>query len=70
MSIIVEKYGGSSLATIKQIKAVAEYIIQSKLKDHQMVVVVSAMGNTTDELITHAESLNPLPNQREFGLLL
>jgi len=70
MSIHVEKYGGSSLASINQIKAIARRVIHSKLEGHQMVVVVSAMGNTTDELINQAKSLNPDPNQRELGLLL
>ncbi len=70
MSIIVEKYGGSSLATTEQINAVAERIVQSKIKGHKMVVVVSAMGKTTDDLISQARSVNPDPNQRELGLLL
>jgi aspartate kinase len=69
MSIVVEKYSGSSLASINQIKADAERVIQSKLKDHQMVVVVSARGKMTDELISRAQSVSPDPNQREFGLI-
>jgi aspartate kinase len=70
MGIIVEKYGGSSLATIQHIKIVARRVIESKFKGHKIVVVVSAMGKTTDNLITQAKSVNPEPNQRELGLLL
>jgi aspartate kinase len=70
MSIIVEKYGGSSLATIDKINSVAQRIIKSKSDGHQMVVVVSAMGDTTDNLLSKAMSVNPNPDQRELGLLL
>jgi aspartate kinase len=70
MSIIVEKYGGSSLATIEQINSVAHRVVRSKSKGHQMVIVVSAMGKTTDNLISLAKSVNPDPKERELGLLL
>lgn len=70
MSIIVEKYGGSSLATIEKMNEVAKRIIQSKSEGHQIVVVVSAMGDTTDNLLSQALSVNPDPNQRELGLIL
>ena len=70
MKMVVEKYGGSSLATEKQINSVAHNIVQSKKLGHQVVVVVSAMGKTTDELISKAKSVNPDPNRREMSLLL
>jgi aspartate kinase len=70
MSILVEKYGGSSLATIDKINSVAQRIISSKSDGHQIVVVVSAMGNTTDNLLSKAMSVNPDPGPRELGLLL
>ena len=70
MDIIVEKYGGSSLASEEQINIVAQQIVHSKLKGHQVVVVVSAMGKTTDNLIAQAKSFNSDPNQREMSLLL
>jgi aspartate kinase len=70
MSIIVEKYGGSSLSSTEHINKVADNIVQTKIKGHRMVVVVSAMGKTTDQLISQAKSVNPDPNQRELGMLL
>ena len=51
MSLIVRKYGGSSVATSNQIKKIAEQIKQLKNNGHDLVVVVSAMGNTTDDLL-------------------
>ncbi len=63
MSIIVEKYGGSSLASEEQINSVAQHIVQSKAEGHQVVVVVSAMGKTTDNLISQAKYVNPNPHQ-------
>lgn len=70
MSIIVEKYGGSSLASEEQINSVAQHIVQSKAEGNQAVVVVSAMGKTTDNLISQAKYVNPNPHQREMSLLL
>ena len=70
MKIIVEKYGGSSLATDEQINFVAQNVVQSKRLGFQVVVVVSAMGKMTDDLISRAKSIHHDPNQREMGLLL
>ena len=70
MNIVVEKYGGSSLATEAQINSIAQHVARSKKLGHQMVVVVSAMGKTTDDLISKAKSVNPDPDQRELSLLL
>jgi len=68
--IIVQKYGGSSVATPKHIKRVAKRIIFFKKKGYNMVVVVSAMGNSTDDLINLAKDITPNPNPREYDALL
>jgi aspartate kinase len=70
MKTVVEKYGGSSLATEEQIISVAQHVVQTKRLGHQVVVVVSAMGKTTDDLIFMAKSINRDPNRREMSLLL
>ncbi len=70
MSIIVQKYGGTSVGSIDKIKAVAERIIQRKLKGDDVVVVVSAMGKTTDLLIGMAKEISPNPNKRELDMLV
>lgn len=67
--IVVQKYGGSSVATTEKIAAVAKRIA-SRAKDTQMVVVVSAMGDTTDELISMARQLCVSPDDREMDKLL
>ena len=54
MSLIVQKYGGTSVANPESLKIVADKIISAKKENHQVVVVVSAMGSSTDELITLA----------------
>ncbi len=54
MALIVKKFGGSSVGNIDKIKAVAQRILKEKQRDDKIVVVVSAMGDTTDELITLA----------------
>ena len=51
MSIIVQKYGGSSVADVQRLRRVAELVAQTRREGHQVVVVVSAMGRTTDELL-------------------
>jgi len=68
--LIVQKYGGSSLADAERIKAVACRIAQAKDAGNQMVVVVSAMGDTTDQLIRQANTLAENPDKRELALLL
>ncbi|RLG29001.1 aspartate kinase, partial [Methanosarcinales archaeon] len=68
--IVVLKFGGSSVANISRIKLVSRIIIKYKKKGIMPVVVVSAMGDTTDNLINMAKSLNTHPPQRELDLLL
>jgi len=70
MSLIVQKFGGSSLATVDRIKKVAKRIAQSKKEEDQVVVVVSALGNTTDRLISLAKQLHPDPQDREMDSLI
>ena len=70
MGLIVQKYGGSSVADAEGLKRVASRIVATKRAGHQVVVVVSAMGDTTDELIDLANQVTPLPNGRELDMLL
>jgi aspartate kinase len=70
MALIVQKYGGSSVADAEKIKNVAKRIAQTKDKGNQVVVVVSAMGDTTDELIKLAYQINKRPDERELDMLL
>ncbi|MFD6288650.1 aspartate kinase [Streptomyces sp. NPDC060205] len=70
MGLVVQKYGGSSVADAEGIKRVAKRIVDAKKDGHQVVVVVSAMGDTTDELIDLAEQVSPIPAGREFDMLL
>lgn len=68
---VVLKYGGSSVATIDKIKAIAEYIIKlKKTKYDEIVIVASAMGKTTNKLISLAKDISETPNQRELDSLL
>jgi aspartate kinase len=68
--IVVQKYGGSSVADAERIKRVAERIVATKRAGNDVVVVVSAMGDTTDELIDLARQIVPVPAGREFDMLL
>ncbi|GAA1511352.1 aspartate kinase [Nocardioides humi] len=70
MGIVVQKYGGSSVADAAGVKRVAQRIVNTKKAGHQVVVVVSAMGDTTDELIDLANEVSPLPPARELDMLL
>lgn len=70
MSIVVQKYGGSSVGTIEKIKRVASSIIKRKENGDNLVVVVSAMGDTTDELIDLAKKITDNPDKRELDALL
>ncbi|GAA2660599.1 aspartate kinase [Streptomyces aculeolatus] len=70
MGLVVQKYGGSSVADAEGIKRVAKRIVETKKAGHQVVVVVSAMGDTTDELIDLAEQVSPIPTGRELDMLL
>jgi aspartate kinase len=70
MGLIVQKYGGSSVADAEGMKRVAARIVASKKDGNQVVVVVSAMGDTTDELIELANAVTPIPQGRELDMLL
>jgi aspartate kinase len=70
LGLVVQKYGGSSVADAERIKRVAERIVATRRAGHDVVVVVSAMGDTTDELIALAEQVAPVPSGREFDMLL
>lgn len=69
-NIIIQKYGGSSVESPERLKEVARRIIQCKEAGDHIVVVVSAMGNTTDELIELAHRISPVPARRELDMLL
>lgn len=68
--LIVQKFGGSSVANIDRIKVVAKRIVSTKTKNNNLVVVVSALGDTTDELETMAFKLNKNPAERELDMLM
>ena len=68
--IVVQKYGGTSVADTDRIARVAERVAQAKRDGHDVVVVVSAMGKTTDQLIRQAEDISPHPPGREMDMLL
>jgi aspartate kinase len=70
MGLIVQKFGGSSVADAEGMKRVAARIVATKKAGHQVVVVVSAMGDTTDELIELANAVTPIPQGRELDMLL
>ncbi len=68
--LIVQKYGGSSVASIDKIKAIAKHLVSLKKTGKKLVVVASAMGKTTNMLITLANEVSPSPNKRELDTLL
>ena len=70
MAILVQKYGGSSVADEHKIAKVAERVVAAKLRGYDVVVVVSAMGKTTDGLIAQARQVSPTPPQRELDMLV
>ncbi|HEY8477898.1 MAG TPA: aspartate kinase [Chloroflexota bacterium] len=70
MALLVQKYGGSSLATAQHIRNVAERIRRTREEGYRLVVVVSAMGDTTDDLIALAHQVARRPDEREMDLLL
>ncbi|MBU3911687.1 MAG: aspartate kinase [Candidatus Omnitrophica bacterium] len=69
-SIVVQKYGGSSVANIERIKKVAERVVGYRRKGHKVVVVVSALGDTTDELLKLAHGITESPSERELDMLI
>ena len=70
MGIVVQKYGGSSVADAHRIKQVAQRIVATQKRGNDVVVVVSAMGDSTDELLDLATEVSPLPHPRELDMLL
>jgi aspartate kinase len=70
MALLVQKFGGTSVADVDRIQAVARRIAACRDEGHELVVVVSAMGHTTDELTGLARALNSNPPQREMDMLL
>ncbi len=67
---MVHKYGGSSVATLEKIKAIAQHIASLHRQGHELIVVCSAMGKTTNSLISMAEQVSPSPCKRELDALL
>jgi aspartate kinase len=70
VAIVVQKYGGTSVAGVQKLKQVAERIMRARQQGHDVVVVVSAMGDTTDELLAMAKNVSPNPDRRELDMLL
>ena len=70
MSLIVQKFGGSSVANAERVMNVASIITDTYAKGNDVVVVVSAQGDTTDDLIEKANEINPKASKREKDMLL
>ena len=70
MALLVQKFGGTSVGGVERIQAVAKQIAASKDQGHDLVIVVSAMGHTTDELTSLAKAISSNPPQREMDMLL
>ena len=70
MSLIVQKFGGSSVADAESIKRVAKRIVETRKAGNDVVVAVSAMGDTTDELLDLANEVTPIQAPRELDMLL
>src|ERR1043165_982870 len=70
MTLLVQKYGGTSVDGPERIRAVAQRVAAARRAGHDMVVVVSAMGQSTDELIGLAHRVSPNPGGRELDMLL
>lgn len=70
MSLVVQKFGGSSVASVERIKNVARRVKAEKDNGNRVVVVVSAMGDTTDEILNLAKQIGPLLSEREIDMLL
>ncbi|MDB4928782.1 MAG: lysC2 [Myxococcaceae bacterium] len=70
MSVIVQKYGGSSVADLARIGRVADRVMEARREGHAVVVVVSAMGKTTDQLLAMAREVSAAPPRRELDMLL
>ena len=70
MAVVVQKYGGSSVADVQKLTFVAERVMRTRQQGHDVVVVVSAMGDTTDDLLGMAKQVSPNPDRRELDMLL
>ena len=70
MALIVQKYGGTSVGSAERIQAVAQRIVETVKAGNDLVVVVSAMGKTTDVLVKLAHELSSQPSRREMDMLL
>jgi aspartate kinase len=70
MAVVVQKYGGSSVADVQKLRKVAERVMATRKLGHDVVVVVSAMGDTTDDLLTLAKKVSANPDRRELDMLL
>ena len=70
MALLVQKFGGTSVADVERIQAVARRIARSREEGHELVIVVSAMGHTTDQLTGLARAISSNPPQRELDMLL
>ncbi len=70
MPVIVQKYGGTSMRDAARITAVADRVVRAREQGYDVVVVVSAMGDSTDDLMSMAHELSPIPNPRELDMLL
>src|SRR5690348_638038 len=70
MSVVVQKYGGSSVADVAKLRLVAERVMKTRALGHDVVVVVSAMGDTTDDLLALAKRVSANPDRRELDMLL
>ncbi|MGZ6995703.1 MAG: amino acid kinase family protein, partial [Acidimicrobiia bacterium] len=70
MPVVVQKYGGTSVADPDRIRAVAEHIVRTHRQGNQVIVVVSAMGKTTDDLVRLAHDVSQDPHGRELDMLL
>jgi len=68
--VIVQKFGGTSVADAERVKAVARRVVETRIDGYDVVVVVSAMGDSTDELLRLASQITPLPPPRELDMLL
>src|ERR1700724_1470210 len=70
VALVVQKYGGSSVSDADRIRRVAERIVETKKQGNDVVVIVSAMGDTTDDLLDLAQQVCPAPPPRELDMLL
>ena len=70
MPIVVQKYGGTSVGTTERIQAVADRVVRAKGDGYDVLVAVSAMGDTTDDLLAMAKKIAPVPEPRELDMLL